>query len=454
MLVCGQNKYALNIKVKDSMRDEPISNLKIYVGNQFFLTDESGICRFLLEENKYQITIIKGEEEIFSSFITISKDTLLDFYYVPQYSFEAIRVVGKKNLVFVTSNRLSFSKSTIDNTLLPLSTNDPINLVKFLPGVNSTQEMNSSLSIRGSNSFNTCFYIDEMPVVNLSHSSGLFSFFDNKTLRGIDYMNNEVSSEFGMRGSSYIKFIAKEPSLNKKFANDITLNPFLISFNSDVSLKKDKLGFFVHYRKSLLSNEYNKTLPMFSNFSDFFIKVKYKIKKNSNFYLSAINGQDVNTSNLGFGLNINDSTKWRFQGVILNHEYFTKKGILLKTIVYFNKRVIKKINNINSNNEDLSEEFSFKHMIRNYVMKKYSGSYGIENTVFIQKNFSQKYPNTLLPGAEYQNMSSIFFDNKFKFMGFEPFWNGRLCKFSNIENFYLENKIGLSYRFESKIYQI
>ncbi len=235
---------------------------------------------------------------------------------------DTVHIRSESNLITLTDEHLSFSEKQLSSLILPNSLSDPIQLLKFLPGISNSQEMNSGLYVRGGTAHSTSIYWNDVPIPNLSHSFGLLSVFNTNTVGSMDYFNSTVSGFYGNRGASYFKFSGRSHEL-EKLKVDLNFNLISSDIFMSVPIVKRKLVFSTSLRKSILSSVYNNNLiPVFSDFLDHFSQLHWSINSKNSLNASLIQISD-NRSPIEFDglIDFKDSNKYHFQSISIRHEY-------------------------------------------------------------------------------------------------------------------------------------
>jgi hypothetical protein len=234
---------------------------------------------------------------------------------------DTVHIRSESNLVTLGDDHLYFSEKQLSSIILPNSLSDPIQFLKFLPGISNSQEMNSGLYVRGGTAHSTSIYWNDVPIPNLSHSFGLLSIFNTNTVGSIDYFNSTVSGFYGNRGASYFKFSGRSHEF-EKLKVDLNFNLISSDIFMSVPLVKRKLVFSTSLRKSILSSVYNNNIvPVFSDFLDHFSQLHWSINSKNSLTAAIIQISD-NRSPIEFDglIDFKDSNKYNFQSISFRHE--------------------------------------------------------------------------------------------------------------------------------------
>jgi hypothetical protein len=440
-------KISITILVNEIRNNQPLAQFEVKVNNLSYNTNSSGRVHLFSKQGTHQINIYdENTNFITSKTIEIQSDTVFNFRVEESKLLNTVTVTSKKEVISIHPTHIEIPQKTLETINLPMSSADPIHLLKTLPGISTAQEMNSNLFIRGASSYNTIIYMDNIPTPNLSHSFGLFSFFDLNVIRHIDYYDNQIPSEYGVRGSSFIKFWLKDPIVNKNHG-EIMINPFFVTGNANIKLIDKKLGVFINYRKSIFNNEYNNYLPLFTNFSDLLIKTKYQINKKSNLSLIYTQNQDIANNDFGFGLSVNDSSFWRFRALSSQYIYHSNSGIEHLISSFYksqqNGRSSSLFENYNLNN--IFNELNFTYKAQKKLNNKFVMATGIENQIHTNQNLI----DTL---NEYQKslaISSLFYEIKYEKERIELYGNIRGSYLFQLNKIFVEKRLNAAYKLKN-----
>ena len=109
---------------------------------------------------------------------------------------------------------------------------DVLRLLQFTPGVAATQEGNTSLYVRGSDSGQSMVMINEAPLYSPSHLLGLFSALNTPHLSGLTLHKSSVPAMYGSSSAAII-----DVRTHRFVPNDITLEGNVGLIESDAALQ-------------------------------------------------------------------------------------------------------------------------------------------------------------------------------------------------------------------------
>lgn len=447
-----QAQHRLRIQVLDDIYARPVSNARVIVNTVSYVSNDEGRCMATILNDTAHIEFDLDSTE-FKMSILVPEDTSIVITMPELVAYQAVVIHKEKSTGIIRSNSYVLDETTLKNAILPGGTFDPIHLLLKLPGISNSQEMNAGLNIRGGGAYSTSIYWNDIPIPNLSHSMGFVSLFDINAIRKIEYFTSVVSSFYGNRGSSYIKFISKEPSLIKN-NTAVTASPFLVSVNSNIPIVKNKVGVNLSIRKSILSNTYNYFLiPLFTDFYDISIQTRVVLNKNNSILINYLDNYDRKNP-LEFGSNdaFNDSNIYRFRSISLRHEGVIGNRLSWSNIIYFTdfENQFLKINYNFLSISTTSKEWNYKSVLsKEFDHAIYKAGIELSHNNFKNTTFlsSDSMPNKT--GFE---SGSVFLDYSYQGRKLKFNLNQRLNNERYQSDFYAlyEYRTGVEYSFLGK----
>jgi len=202
---------------------------------------------------------------------------------------------------------------------------DVIKVALLLPGVQSVGELSSGFNVRGSPSDQNIFYIDDLPVYNVSHLFGLFTSFNSDAIDNFSMYKSNIPIEYGGRLSSLFDISVKEGNL-ENFSARGGISPVSSKVMVEGPMKKGQSSYLVSGRTTYSDWIFNKIKNLdvrnsSASFSDALIKLRFGLDSLNkiNFISYASNDK----SDLAFGIknqygNVGVGISWnhRFNGTI------------------------------------------------------------------------------------------------------------------------------------------
>ncbi|MBN2779158.1 MAG: TonB-dependent receptor [Bacteroidales bacterium] len=311
----------------------------------------------------YSLRLHQGSHTIQYSFIgfdpqsetlVLKKDTTINIELTKSIiQVGEISVSAKKkdrvNPVEMSTQTLEIN--TIKSIPAMMGEADVLKSLQFLPGIQTTNEGTTNLSIRGGSFDQNLILLDEAPVYNASHALGFFSTFNPDAIQSVKVYKAAYPLEYGGRISSVIDVRMKEGN-NKKLSGSGGVGLISSRLMLEGPIKKDTASFMISGRYSYagftanslgsLGKELNfGTLKNFNNnneinFFDLNAKFNYKLNDRNHLFFSTYAGHDHfyyydinNKSELNWG-NLTGTLRW-------NH-IFSSKLFSNTTMVFSNYR--------------------------------------------------------------------------------------------------------------------
>lgn len=132
---------------------------------------------------------------------------------------------------------------------LVMGERDIINVVKLLPGVQSTGEGSAGFNVRGSSADQNMIFINKVPVYNSSHLFGFFTAFSPEIVADFSLYKSNLPASFGGRLASFFDVRTKQGNMKQFSARGGTSS---ISAYATVEspIRKDKSSIILSARSS------------------------------------------------------------------------------------------------------------------------------------------------------------------------------------------------------------
>ncbi|MCG8701632.1 MAG: TonB-dependent receptor [Bacteroidales bacterium] len=349
-IAAWSQKFTVHGTIRDSKNGEALIGSTVFV---------KGTSNGVISNSYgfYSLTLPKGEYEIVYSYIgfqsvvkniTLNSDQMMDIRLESATEqIEAVVVTSEKKNANVTSARIGVQKmdaTTIERIPVMFGEADVIKAIKLLPGVATTSESSSNISVRGGGRDQNLILLDDANVYGASHMGGMFSVFNNDAVRSVDFYKGYMPAKYGGRLSSVIDIRTNEGSTNK-FQGKGSIGLLSSKVLLEVPVIKDRMGISVSGRRTyfdLLAKLYDKSskqdveLPYY--FYDLNTKVNYKLNDKHRLYLSGYFGRDElkqdidadNKSEFGWG-NYTATVRWNY---IINKKLFMNLTALTSNYDY------------------------------------------------------------------------------------------------------------------------
>ena len=346
-------------QVFDPELGEPIPFPTIYLPQELKGTTGDFDGNFILEhlpEGDYDVQISSlGYQDTILSNVQVTKgETTIQNIQLKESTIMLAEIevvvspLSKKEGTAVSLRRLSANelKYNVGGSL------DISQVIKALPGINSTQGTSNELMVRGGSSTENAFFVDGIPMQTISHFSAQGSSGGIKSLLNLDLIHKShvLTSGFPSHLDGGISGIF-DFQLKNGNKEQIKTNALLSS--NDVAIwsegpLSEKVNFVASVRVAFLKFMMNQLrIPYASNYSDWNYKLNWELDNRRKISLIGIGGQDYfnplsqnvhddltlfqfenvrpfNQLFLGTGIKYNQLNRSGFTNIILSNNFTTK----------------------------------------------------------------------------------------------------------------------------------
>ena len=347
--VYGQ-QHTIHGYVKDQSNGEALIGATILLKNSHTgtVTNLYGFYSLSLKTGEYTLVYSYVGYTDVEKTLSLNKDINLVIELAPTTeSIQEVVVTAEaknQNIVSTDMGVEKLSSKTIEKIPVIFGEADVIKALKLMPGVVSTSEMSSNLSVRGGARDQNMILLDEASVYNASHLLGLFSVFNNDAIKTVEMYKGMIPSNYGGRISSVIDIRMKEGNM-KKFSGIGSVGLLTSKLTLQAPIVKDKGSVLISGRRTyldLLTKGLNKAnnnvaeVPYY--FYDFNIKGNYTLNEKHRVYLSGYFGRDVaryelsedNIQNTLWG-NYTGTLRWNY---MINNRLFANVTFLVSNYNY------------------------------------------------------------------------------------------------------------------------
>lgn len=344
-------KYSVSGHIKDARNGEMLLGVNVYIKNTTIgvVSNAYGF---------YSLSLDPGKQNVVISFIGyITVDTLIDLRGNTTLNIELSEAVNQLKEVEVRAKRknenvastqmgvVSLSSKTIRQIPVAFGEVDILKSLSLLPGVKTSDEGSSAMSVRGGARDQNLIILDEATVYNASHLGNLLSVFNNDAIQNVDFYKGNLPAQYGGRLSSLIDIRMKDGN-KKEFAGSGGIGTLSSRLTLEGPIVKDRGSFIISGRRAyidLLSkmlHAVNDTMPVIPYyFYDLNMKANYSISPKNKIYVSGYFGKDVfdfssrnkdfkNEMNWG---NYTGTVRWNY---IPSNKVFTNLTLLVSNYNY------------------------------------------------------------------------------------------------------------------------
>ncbi len=288
---------------------------------------EAGSGEFLVQSNIYEKSSLKGTSSNnfgFYSFtlpsgkytinysyigyltrqveIQLLSDTIINVSLVPLAELGEIVVKGENADSYrsrMLISQLDIPVEKIQSLPSFLGEADVFKILKLMPGVQSGNEGQAGLYIRGGGPDQNLILLDGIPVYNAEHLFGIFSVFNPDMVKNIDLYKGGFPARFGGRLSSVIDITSKDGNLHE-YRGSATIGMISSKLNFDGPIVKGKTSFNLSARRSYIDIVSRPVIKAFfdeENFAEYYFydlnaKINHIFSDRSRMFFSIYYGYD------------------------------------------------------------------------------------------------------------------------------------------------------------------
>lgn len=220
---------------------------------------------------------------------------------------------------------------------------DVLKSLQFLPGIQTSNEGTTNLSVRGGSYDQNLILLDEATVYNPTHTLGFFSVFNTDALKDVSIYKGVFPAQYGGRLSSVIDIRMKEGN-NREHVVSGGIGLLASRLTWEGPIKKERSSFILSGRYSNPGVFLN--MPLFStliesnarnskvSFYDLNVKFNSYLSKKDRLYLSGYTGHD------DFFLDLVDNNtrmKWGNTTVSARWNHVFNSGLFANTSLLYSK---------------------------------------------------------------------------------------------------------------------
>ncbi len=298
-------KFTLSGHVKDAGNGEMLIGVNVYVKNTAIgvISNAYGF---------YSLSLSPGKHNIILSFIGYKGiDTLIDVQSNVTLNFELaeaarqlkeVEVKAKRATDNITSTQMSvtsLSSKTLKQLPVAFGEVDALKSLSLLPGVKTSDEGSSAMSVRGGARDQNLILLDEATVYNASHLGNLLSVFNNDAIQNLEFYKGNLPAQYGGRLSSLIDIRMRDGN-RKKFTGTGGIGTLSSRLTLEGPIVKDKASFIVSGRRTYVDmitkafHAINDTIPQVPYyFYDLNMKANFSLNSKHKLYVSGYFGKDV-----------------------------------------------------------------------------------------------------------------------------------------------------------------
>jgi outer membrane cobalamin receptor len=255
----------------------------------------------------YSLSIPEGDYRMAVSYLgfkgvlrdlALERDSTVDIEMEEEsQEMKEVEIVSGENASITSSGSLSevrFSSHELSEMPGFAGDIDVIKSLQAVPGINSFGDGSAFFYVRGGNSDQNLFMIDDAPIYNPSHLFGFFSALSPDAINEVKAYKGDFPAQYGGRLSSVIDIKGREGNM-KRFGFSGNIGPYASFLSVEGPIVKEKSSFLVSGRISTLDwlpYVVTNLDPYKIRFYDINAKINLKVDQNNRIFLTFFTGND------------------------------------------------------------------------------------------------------------------------------------------------------------------
>jgi len=336
----------------------------------------------------YSLTLRDKVEQLICSYVGYKKSSLpvnegIDqvFHFALEKEVSLIRevtVYSQDEINLVRTSRSSEQRidpQSVRKMPALFGEKDVIKSLANIPGVKFFGDGSTIFYVRGGARDQNLVTIDEAPIYNPTHLLGFFSTVVPDAIKDVQVYKGDFPANYGGRLSSLIDIRTKDGNM-KQFGFDGSLGLLSSRLSLEGPIWKDHISFFISGRRSYITpyiQPFNENLQDL-HFSDFHLKLNYRINANNRIFFSMYRGVDNyeqgHRSDLVTGINWQNSTTTLRWNHLFSDRLFSNLTLLGSQYDYFLNNDLNAGDYWQSHIDNLSIKYDFSFFASsNYTLR-------------------------------------------------------------------------------------
>ncbi len=274
---------------------------------------------------------------------------------------------------------------------------DILKALQLMPGVQSGNEGNSGIYVRGGSPDQNLILLDDVPLYYVNHLGGFVSTFNTDAISNIKLIKGGFPARYGSRLSSVIDIRMKDGN-QKEFHGSAMIGMVASKISVEGPIKRDTTSYIISFRRfmyDLITKPVSKIVfdgvGIGYSFYDFNAKINHRLSDKDRLFISCYAGDDkisfrVKDKNTNETSVMENSTHWgnTLAALRWNHIY-GHKLFSNTTVTYTRYRYKTELSN-NTKAEDYT-----KTLYNSYISGIYDLNAKIDFEYFINSSYKIKF---------------------------------------------------------------
>lgn len=295
----ARNYYTVNGYVKDSETGEALVGASVYnpVTNRGTITNEFGYYSFTMPQGNQTVNYSFVGYSAVSKTFQLNKRLRADIFLSSNVRIEEITVIDQDSSM-IWRGREKINLDEIRNLPAVFGEVDVIKSISLLPGIQSGNEAQGGLLVRGGSPDQNLIMLDGIALYEVNHLFGLVSIFNEDAINNVNLYKSDFSAKYGGRLSSVVDIQLKDGNY-KDFGGSATVGILGGKMHLEGPIQKEKSSFNLAGRTSwiggLIGPTVNELLDVEGTafrYHDFNVKIKREFQSTNALTFSAYSGRD------------------------------------------------------------------------------------------------------------------------------------------------------------------
>lgn len=295
VIVRKKRKYIVSGYIKEKGSQESLIAASIYA-KDIDVGCVSNLYGF------YSMVLPEGHVSLIASYVGYLKQSVsfeltgnvrMDVYLEPSPTqLAAVEVVAPLNPYDAEYAEVNLDEA--GNLPRLFGTDDVMKHIRLLAGVGGGLSGSSRLQVRGGKADNNLVLLDDVPLYNYNHFTGLISVFNSDALQYANFYKGRFPARYGGRLSSVADIRMREGDMNRYHAG-ASLDMATVSAFFEGPVKKEKASFLFSARRSwidLFTSLWGKDNRFDFSLHDLNLKTNYRISHRDRLFFSVYAGAD------------------------------------------------------------------------------------------------------------------------------------------------------------------
>ena len=371
LIVRKRRKFTVSGYIREKGSEESLIAATVYAkeAKQGCVSNAYGFYSIALPEGEVSLAVSYVGYSPQSVAVDLRHNTRMDIYLEPvSTQLSTVEVTAPPDLYAAEHSTINLAEA--NNIPQLFGTNDAMKHIQLLAGIGGGLSGSSRLQVRGGKADNNLILLDDVPLYNYNHFTGLISIFNSDALKNVNFYKGRFPARYGGRLSSVADIRMRNGDMSRYRAG-ASVDMATVSTFVEGPIKKETTSFLFSARRSwidMFTGLWGKDNRLNFSLHDVNLKINYRTSHSDRLFFSVYSGADNFTD--AYSANKKDkSLSWGsgFAALRWNHVFNDK--VFMNTTAYvsrFDNRLTGEASQNDSPQDSLYSRF--KYNIREYSL--------------------------------------------------------------------------------------